>query len=75
MLTDIVREGKWTIFFWRSEAWHRHGGSHIMAALFSWSPRHFDIHLFFPSFPGPGLTLYIRRKVLSRKIFDWVFLL
>lgn len=37
-----------------------------MAALFSWSPRHFDIHLFVfaPQLPGPGII---------EEIFDWVF--
>lgn len=53
---------------------HRHGGSYIMAALFSWSPRHFDIHLFIfsPQFPGTGLTLYIRWKASSRRVFHGV---
>lgn len=60
-----------TIFFWRSEGWHRHGGSHITAALLSWSARHL-ISISFLSSLARGLTLYIRWKASSRKIYDWV---
>lgn len=45
-------------------------GDHTFtAALFSWSPRHL-ISISFLSSPAWGLTLYIRWKALSRKIFD-----
>lgn len=75
MLTHLVQIGGATFLtsFWAFEGWHRHGRSHITAALFSWYPRHL-ISISFLSSPARGLTLYIRWKAWSRMIFEWSFL-
>lgn len=72
--THDLQVGRGIVFFWALEGWHRHGRSHITAALFSWYPRHL-ISISFLSSPAGGLTLYIGWKASLRKIFDRGFLL